>query len=925
MRLRCGWSLACGLVLALPFASRAHAEAAASPQVIARDTNPPARHRAAPPELARSRHWLSLDMTGVDQFRTAQPLADGRGVLIAILDSGIDPGIPGLIRTPDGGAKLLDARDFSGEGQVNLTPAELHADTVLIEGRALTGMTRVAARTTGPWYGGVIDELALGLPPAADLDGNGSARDHLPLLVGRASDGWVLYVDADGDGSFANERPVHDYLIARETFGWSSGGRASPLTIAANFATTASGLPTLDLFFDTSGHGSHVAGIAAAYGMYDLPGLDGVAPGAQLLGLKIANDALGAISTTQSMRNAMDYAMRFAEARRMPLVLNMSFGVGNEHEGAARIDAVVDSFLAANPDVVMVISAGNDGPALSTLGFPGSASRAITTGAVLPGRFVAAPASRAPAADAVAYFSARGGELSKPDIVAPGVAYSTVPPWDVGGEIEGGTSMAAPHAAGLVALLLSAAQQARLPVTATSLRRALMVTAGRLPAASYLEQGAGLPDVGRAWEWLKLRRGVGSVSVTSDAGTPGWLSASPSGEPLPTHAGFRVRSDSAVHEHFKLHSSADWLTAPAELELLDSASVSLSIDTMHIGRHPRTGVVSGWTDDTLAGPAFRLVVTVVRATGSRVDLVDSIPAGSASNLFFRVDSALPFNVRVATRSPGVQAFLNEPGGMPYRDLATLEAGDGRDAAAFQVDGSDALAGLWQVSTASSLSDAVLDVSVLPAPARMSLRRRGDSVVASFASLADTAVHAAAQIGLVGSDQRFQVDASGSAAVRHLLAVPSWARYVVVDVSMPAAQWERLTDFGLTLFDSAGVQLEQAPLNYAAGRLHHAFTTPPGQAALLLFPAFADSTNSAWSANVRVRFYLEEPVRLSTNGPRQIALAPNGETMLTLPWSEPEWRLGAGAAPLGIVTLETSAGGWTTEAALVDSATGLSKE
>ena len=89
------------------------------------------------------------------------------------------------------------------------------------------------------------------------------------------------------------------------------------------------------------------------------------------------------------MIRAIDYAIRFASARRLPLVLNMSFGVGNEIEGTARIDAMLDSVLAANPSLVLTISAGNDGPGLSTLGFPGSAKRAISVGATLPATFLA--------------------------------------------------------------------------------------------------------------------------------------------------------------------------------------------------------------------------------------------------------------------------------------------------------------------------------------------------------------------------------------------------------------------------------------------------------------------------------------------------------------------------------------------------------
>jgi len=58
-----------------------------------------------------------------------------------------------------------------------------------------------------------------------------------------------------------------------------------------------------------------------------------LAPGAQLLGLKIANSAQGSVTTTGSMLRAMDYAIRFAQTRHQPLVLNLSFGVGNEVEG----------------------------------------------------------------------------------------------------------------------------------------------------------------------------------------------------------------------------------------------------------------------------------------------------------------------------------------------------------------------------------------------------------------------------------------------------------------------------------------------------------------------------------------------------------------------------------------------------------------
>ena len=69
------------------------------------------------PRVAQAAGLMPLRSTGVSDFLTAHPTYDGRGVVIAILDSGIDPGTHGLITTTTGAPKLLDVRDFSGEGR----------------------------------------------------------------------------------------------------------------------------------------------------------------------------------------------------------------------------------------------------------------------------------------------------------------------------------------------------------------------------------------------------------------------------------------------------------------------------------------------------------------------------------------------------------------------------------------------------------------------------------------------------------------------------------------------------------------------------------------------------------------------------------------------------------------------------------------
>jgi len=833
---------------------------------------PRSRDPLVPPAVAWTAGLMPLGSTGVVDFRALRPTADGRGVLIAILDSGIDPATLGLITTAQGTPKILDLRDFSGEGHVPLALVAPDADgTVLVGGRRLRGARRVGRIAVGSaWYGGVFRELPLGPLPAADVNGNGTNTDEFPLVVVRASDGWVVFLDSNRDGSLEDEMPLHDFRQGRETI--SPGTR--PLTLAANFADSGSG-PRLDLYFDTSGHGTFVAGVAAGHNMFNVAGFHGVAPGARLLGLKIANNARGGISVNGSFVRALEYAARFAAERRLPLVVNLSFGVGNEREGRATIDSLVDAFLARHPDVVLTVSAGNDGPGLSTIGFPATATRALTVGSTFPGVFARPGGAAAP--DRVGAWSARGGEAAKPELLAPGMAFSTVPAWDTGNEVQAGTSFSAPHVAGLVACLISALDQEGRRVDAAQLMQALRVTATPLRGASVLDQGGGVPRVEAAYRWLAAGH---QGSIYAVRARSGWSAAlrrdglAGGGDTIET---FTVRHAAGLRAaRFVLRSDAPWLVTPDTVVAAPGATEIAVAYRSNLLRAPGqyVGTVTARNPgDTLAGPLFSLVNTVIVPHDllgrPLADERRRVAPGRVERYFLRVPRGATLHVTVTLPDSAVEVAavsLFEPGGQPFRDRpAGLDLGAEAGTARVVVRGEDVVPGVYEL-------DVVASPLGPPEAATVSVRAELALVTVSSGDGGfELANPGPAPAGvrvvqhLVGVERRVRLRARGAVPESLTVDVPAWARRGDVDVAVAPALWPEFTDLGVTAFDPAGQQVAQEPQNYATGRQTLRFDTAPAASPLVveLFPAWADPAAARpWEATVTVRFFFDEPVALA---------------------------------------------------------------
>ena len=922
-----------------------------APQTVP-DALPKPRTPVAPPATAYMLGLMPLDATGVSAWRFTHPAYDGRGVLIGVLDSGVDPGVLGLQATSTGQPKLLDVRNFSGEGDVQLERVRPDAQgrVVVGDGLALAGAETVRAMAMDSlWYGGVIRELPFGDAPAADFNGNGSNRDSYGVVVVRAASGWAAFIDTNGDGSLADETPITDYLEAGQTFTFAppQGPRGhGPITGAVNLRTDSAGRPYLSLVLDTAGHGTHVAGIAAGHDMYGVRGFDGVAPGAQIIALKIANDARGGLSTTGSMIRAMEYAARFAAGRGLPLVLNMSFGVGNMEPGAAVMDSIVDAFLLAHPGVVFAISAGNDGPGTETMGLPATARFALTVGATYPAAF--APVQYGAASpELLGWWSSRGGETDKPDIVTPGLAYSTVPAWNTGDEVKGGTSMASPHAAGLVALLLSAMRAEGRQVTAAQLAAALRSTARHLSGETETDEGYGIPRVESAYQWLRAGHAAGrfdvralpavlrpagagprpggpQVAVVHAADRPsaayrrnGLLSPGDTVQRFSvTRVGEAARGSGAGPVTFRLFSNRLWLRPEQSTVTLGAdgtATIEVHYDPSRLAQPGRyVGVIVAEDEaDTAAGPAFRLVNEVIvpdmGSWGTVVSPARTLPPGHAWRFYVNVPGgASDLSVRLALPDTGGRASLAlyEPSGRPSRTKDRVDVGGpGGVSGALSVTANDLTPGVWEAVAQAMPGDTLRYSMTVAVPALAFAGIDSTAASASFtvASMADrdtTPLVSAEQLGI-----RTQWEAMVERGGRYTrtLVAPEWATQAVVEVQLTPEFWNTVTDFGVTLFDRDGAQLGQGPMNYDFNRVTvdlPAKRGPGYPVTVELFPAFArPEPPASFPATVRLAFVgalraialsgapSPTPVTIPAHGSRAVAIPPFASLAPSPDWSD----------------------------------------
>ena len=254
---------------------------------------------------------------------------------------------------------------------------------------------------------------------------------------------------------------------------------------------------------DMGGHGTHVAGLVAGDGTSSGGAFTGVAPGANIIDVRVIDSHGGSrVSTVLAglqwvLANKTTYNIR---------VINMSLGATEQTSYlVSPLSAAVEVLAFAGINVV--VSSGNTGPGARTINVPGDDPFVITVGAVDDN------GTSDLGDDATASWSSNGPTtfdgLAKPDLVAPGrhMVSLRAPGSSLDTQMPerrvtapgaatadyfmlSGTSMSTPLVTGAIALMLEKDPS----LTPRQVKERLVSTAAPLAFGTRYTRGAGMLD-----------------------------------------------------------------------------------------------------------------------------------------------------------------------------------------------------------------------------------------------------------------------------------------------------------------------------------------------------------------------------------------------------------------------------------------------
>ncbi|MER6009821.1 S8 family serine peptidase [Streptomyces bluensis] len=472
--------------------------------------------------------------TGAVEFVKQNPKADGRGITIGILDSGVDLGHPALQKTTTGERKIVDwvtATDpvKDGDNTWRRMDTSVSGPTFTYGGKTWTAPAGSYKIST------FLESYTAGGDAAGDANRDGDTTDSWGVLYDAAA--GTVRVDLNNNHDFSDDTPLKPY---KDGFQVGYFGTDDPSTdvverqpfvveIRKDVVLPGAKADFVNIGVIQSEHGTHVAGITAANGLFG-GRMNGAAPGAKIVSSRACTWSGGCTNV------ALTEGMIDLVANRGVDIVNMSIGGLPALNDGNNARAELYTRLIDTYGVQLVISAGNSGPGANTIGDPSLADKVISVGASISKETWAANyGSAVEKKYAMMPFSSRGPREDggfTPTLSAPGAAINTVQTWLPGAPVAEagyalppgyamlqGTSMASPQAAGASALLLSAAQQKNIALTPAKLRTALTSTADHISGVQAYAEGAGLINVVDAWKVIQKGPAAADYTVKAPVDT----------------------------------------------------------------------------------------------------------------------------------------------------------------------------------------------------------------------------------------------------------------------------------------------------------------------------------------------------------------------------------------------------------------------
>jgi hypothetical protein len=652
----------------------------ADPVARAAGERPAALHELSPDE-ARGGGYTADEDAGVGLWHAEHPTFDGRGVTIAFLETGlVEFGHPALQA-----AKALDGSDVPKIAGIVNTLGPDAPDVTRVD---LT----TAIRTTGTWYRDGNRTYILPRPGQYRFGlftlpvGKGLVQEFA-VIRDEHGDVWI---DTNSDDDFRDERPLVD---ANTRLDLRHLDILYPRQLKLAFAFTQGHTPEqVHIYPARSGHATMTVSVAAgnrAGGAL----ASGVAPGARALVVRYNR-------SPSRLHNFIEGYLEIARRSDVDIMCD-STALGPAPDAAGEFARAFFDRLTTTYRKPIFRAAGNGshipngvsaiGGVFSVGGVLGPASFASLYGGAHLSEIVVHP------------FSAAGPGLDgalEPEFVAPenriaastwiNDAYPRLPRnaatryLPAGYEISCCTSASSPYAAGVAALLLSAAKQTGTPHSVERLGRAMQVGARFLSEWPAYKQGNGVLDVNAAWQ--ELQRATAVPRITGSGSnvhqlTP-YIPDGNKGPGLFEQYGWKVgqRGERLLHltratgREEPTRYRVSWtgndgtFTAPPAVVLPRGAQVALPI-----GIHARTpGAHSALL--SLHDPATDAIVYRTQATIIAPEMADSrtaevrftgtIPLMQAKDHFFRVPpGANVVSVDLEVNEGSLIVMLTPPDGL----------------------------------------------------------------------------------------------------------------------------------------------------------------------------------------------------------------------------------------------------------------------